>query len=71
MELANGQPTEKLISDIVAELMADDSPPVSKPNHKQRVAEVFGRLRASVSANDPAEQIHGLIEELEKLLKIA
>jgi hypothetical protein len=71
VELANGQPTEKLISDIVAELMADDSPPVSKPNHKQRVAEVFGRLRTSISANDPAEQIHGLIAELEKLLKIA
>lgn len=71
VELANGQPTEKLISDVVAELMADDSPPVSKPNHKQRVAEVFGRFRTSVSANDPAEQIHGLIAELEKLLKIA
>lgn len=71
VELANGQPTEKLISDIVAELMADDSPPVSKPNHKQRVAEVFGRLRASVSAKNSVTQIEGLITELEKLLRIA
>jgi hypothetical protein len=70
-ERANGQPTAKLISDVVAELMADDSPPAAKPNHKQRIVEVFGRLRTCVSANDPAEQIHGLIAELEKLLKIA
>lgn len=71
-ERANGQPTARLISDVVAELMANDSPPgASKPSHKQRVAAALGRLRASVTAKDPVKQIYGLITELETLLKIA
>lgn len=72
VELANGQPTAKLISDVVAELMADDSPPVaSKPGHKQLVAAALGRLRAAVVAKNSVKQIAGLITELEKLLKVA
>lgn len=73
VERASGSPpTAKLISDVVAELMADDSPPAAaKTNHKQQVATAIGRLRASVAAKDPVEQIDGLITELEKLLKIA
>lgn len=69
---SDGQPTAKLLSDVVAELMADDSPPAaSKPNHKQLVAAALQRLRASVAAKDPVKQIVGLITELEKLLKVA
>jgi hypothetical protein len=66
-----GQPTAKLLRDIVAELMADDSPkPTSKPNQKQLVAAALQRLRTSVVEKDPVEQIDGLIAELEKLLKL-
>jgi hypothetical protein len=66
---SDGQPTAKLLSDVVAELMADDSPAVaSKPNHKQLVAATLQRLRASVAANEPVKQINGLIDELERLL---
>lgn len=69
VERANGQPTEKLLSDVVAELMADASPPkVSKPSRKQLVAEALQRLRASVAAKDSVKQIDGLIDELERLL---
>jgi hypothetical protein len=69
---SDGQPTAKLLSDVVAELMADDSPAVaSKPNHKQLVAATLQRLRASVAAKDSVKQIDGLIDELEKLLKVA
>lgn len=65
----DGQPTAKLLSDVVAELMADDSPPAaSKPSRKQLVAEAFQRLRASVAAKEPVKQIDGLIDELEKLV---
>ena len=69
---SDGQPTARLLSDVVAELMADDSPPAaSKPNHKKLVAAAIRRLRASVAAKDPVKQIDGLITELEKLLKVA
>jgi hypothetical protein len=73
VERASGsQPTASLVTGIVAELMAEDSPPTaSKPTHKQFVAAALGRLRSSVTAKDPVEQIYGLITELEKLLKSA
>lgn len=69
---SDGQPTARLLSDVVAELMADASPPkASKPSRKQFVAAAFQRLRASVAAEEPVEQINGLITELEKLFKVA
>jgi hypothetical protein len=69
---SDGQPTTRLLSDVVAELMADASPPkASKPSRKQLVAAAFQRLRASVAAEEPVKQIDDLITELEKLLKIA
>jgi hypothetical protein len=68
---SDGQPTTRLLSDVVAELMADASPPkASKPSRKQLIASALQRLRASVAAEEPVKQIDSLITELEKLLKV-
>ncbi len=70
-ERANGQPTAKLICDVVAELMADETPVASsKPNRKQLVAETIRKIRTLNAAGRAKEQIETLLNELETLLNL-
>jgi hypothetical protein len=72
VERANGQPTEKLISDVVAELMADQDPPAkSKPSRKKRLSDALAGLRDAIRAKRPLNEIELLLGELETLLKLA
>jgi hypothetical protein len=72
VQRADGQPTAKMISDVVAELMAED-PPVtaSRPTPKERLREAINKLRASILEGQPAAQLTGLLDELEAQLKLA
>jgi len=70
-ERANGPPTAKLIIDVIAEIMAKETPPtVSKPSRKELLAETFGLLRSAISSKQPANHIETLITDLETLLKL-
>lgn len=72
VKLANGQPTEKMISDVVAELMADGgSTTSSKPNRKKLAAETIARIRKLSAAGGAHQEIDTLLNELETLLKLA
>ena len=68
---ADGQPTAKQISDVVAELMAED-PPSAAPRTtlKQQIAETIRELREANAARETAERIESLLHDLEKLLKL-
>jgi len=61
-----------LISDVVAELMADETSAVSsKPNRKQLLGETIRRIRELNAAGGAQEQIGILLNELETLLKLS
>lgn len=70
-ERANGQPTASLISEVVAELMADQTSVTNPPpSQRQRLIETFGRLRSAIKAEDSIKQVDRLITELERILKL-
>lgn len=72
VERANGQPTEKVISGVVAELMAGETSSVaSKPNRKQNLADTIRRIRELNTAGKARDQIGMLLNQLETLLKLA
>jgi hypothetical protein len=72
VERANGQPTEKMVSDVVAELMADETPtPSSKPKRRHLLAETIQRIRKLNAAGGAQQQIEVLLDELVTLLKLA
>ncbi len=68
---SDGQPTAKLLSDVVAELMADEKRPAkATPSRKQLVCIRIQRLRKAVRAKKPTTEIENMITELEKLLRL-
>ena len=70
VERANGQPTAGMLSEVVAELMAGESPSEgSGLSPKQRKLEAFNRLRDAFHAKRPRKEIERLLTELEKHLQ--
>ena len=72
---AGRQPTAKLVSQVVAELMAEDhSPTASKPTRGQILVEVIRRLRKSVCKALPStkarKEIEDIIVEFANLLRL-
>jgi len=72
VERAAGQPTAKVVSEAVAEILAEvDLPPSPTPSRKQKLAEVFERLRvAVVSVKSNRSEVEQLLCELGSLLKL-
>lgn len=69
---AEGQPTAKMISEVVAELMAEEPRPAApRATSKQQLQDTIRKLRASVVQGLPSEQITSLLDGLESLLKLA
>jgi hypothetical protein len=72
VQRAEGQPTAKQISEVVAELMAEEPGPAGSTRvpRKHRIREVFRKLRSSITRQLPTDQIQGVLDELEALLKL-
>ena len=71
-----GQPTAKVVGEVVADLMAEETGPAKakparKPSRKQRLMEIFGRLSKAVHAKVPPKEIESVIGELKKALRLA
>lgn len=67
---SDGQPSAKIITEVVAELMAEETghkTPRASP--AQNAHEMIGRLRQSVTAGCSQDQVLILLDELESLLK--
>lgn len=71
-ERGDGQPTPELLSDVVAEMMAEEPAPASTTRvpRKQRIQDVFHKLRSSITGHLPTDQVTGLLDKLEALLKL-
>lgn len=71
-ERGDGQPTPELLSDVVAELMTEEPRPASTTRvpRKQRIQEVFHKLRSSITGHLPTDQVTSLLDELEALLRL-
>ncbi|MGL5017514.1 MAG: DUF5131 family protein [Luteolibacter sp.] len=66
-----GQPTAKQLSNVVAELMADEQRPAkATPSRKQLVSTMIQQLRKAVRAKKPTTEIENMIVELEKILRL-
>jgi hypothetical protein len=63
-----------LVSEVVAELMAEDSPPAaSKPTRKMVLTEAFERLARKVKelpAAGPQKELKAIIAEIANLLRL-
>jgi hypothetical protein len=72
VELADGQPTEAMVSVAVVEKAGEKTRTAkSKPNRKQLLVDTFSRLRTAVlTTKRSPKDIEGLISELERLLKL-
>ncbi len=70
-ERAKGQPTARLISEVVAELMSDEAPPSrTSPSRRNKIISLLSGLRSAVRKNLSAEVLEGLISELEQCLNV-
>lgn len=71
-ERADGQPTPELLSDVVAEMMAEDPVQAApRTTHKQKLTETIRLIREANAAPDPRDRVEALLLELEILLKLS
>lgn len=70
-ERTPGRLTAKSLRDVVAEILAaEDSPPKArKPDRKIQLAQMFQQLRAGIAASLPSDELHGMIDEIEKFIR--
>ena len=67
VERAGGQPTAKLLSDVVAELMADDTP-APKPPRQDPIADVFKAMRKAITVGADPKELLRLLTRVERLV---
>lgn len=69
---ASGQPTAKVVSEAVAEILAEfDHQPPPAPSRKQKLVDLFQRLRvAAVAAKRNKSEVEKLLDELGSLLDL-
>jgi protein gp37 len=68
VERAGGQPTAKLLGDVVAELMADDTPSASKPPRQKRVSDAIKAMREAITASAVPKELIRLLKQIERLV---
>jgi len=75
VKTADGQPTQKTVSQAVIEITASKVPSTAptqiKISTKERITSGFTKLREAISSDQPRNNIEDIITSLEKLLKIA
>ena len=70
VELAGGQPTEKIVQSVVDEMRNPNGKIGQKTNWKDELIDFIGRLRDALIEEQPRVEIENLIAELETNLKI-
>jgi hypothetical protein len=70
-ERADGQPTQELLRNVVAEMMAEDPARAApRPTRKQKLSETIRLIREASAAPDRRDRVEALLRELEMLLKL-